>query len=77
MITGRRTVSMTLDRTQLSLRPTRHGLLFLMILGAMMAGSVNYNNNAGFILVFLLGGMAMISLFPSRSILAGMGIAFV
>lgn len=68
---------MILYRKQLSLRPTRHGLLFLVILGAMMAGSVNYNNNAGFILVFLLGGMAMISLFHSRNNLAGLGIVFV
>lgn len=68
---------MNLDKKQLSLRPTRHGLLFLGILGAMMAGSVNYNNNAGFILVFLLGGMALISLVHSRNNLAGLGIVFI
>jgi hypothetical protein len=56
---------MIVHKKQISIRPTRHGLLFLIILGAMMAGSVNYNNNAGFILVFLLGGMALISLFYS------------
>jgi uncharacterized protein (DUF58 family) len=68
---------MMIEKKHLSLRPTRHGLLFLVILGAMMAGSVNYNNNAGFILVFLLGGMALISLFHSRKNLAGLGIVFV
>ncbi len=68
---------MILDRKQLSIRPTRHGMLFLVILGAMMAGSVNYNNNAGFILVFLLGGMALISLYHSRNNLTGLGIVFV
>jgi uncharacterized protein (DUF58 family) len=68
---------MILDKKRLSLRPTRHGLLFLVILGAMMAGSVNYNNNAGFILVFLLGGMALISMYHSRNNLAGLGIVFV
>jgi uncharacterized protein (DUF58 family) len=68
---------MVLTRKQIFIRPTRHGLLFLFILGAMMAGSVNYNNNAGFILVFLLGGMALISLFYSLKNLTGMDIAFV
>ncbi|MCA1792375.1 MAG: DUF58 domain-containing protein [Desulfotignum sp.] len=68
---------MTLTRKQIFIRPTRHGLLFLTILGAMMAGSINYNNNAGFILVFLLGGMALISLFYSLHNLAGMDFTFV
>ncbi|MEE4362816.1 MAG: DUF58 domain-containing protein [Desulfotignum sp.] len=66
-----------MTRKQIFIRPTRHGLLFLSILGAMMAGSVNYNNNAGFILVFLLGGMALISLFYSLKNLTGMDVAFV
>ncbi len=68
---------MVLTRKQIFIRPTRHGLLFLFILGAMMAGSINYNNNAGFILVFLLGGMALISLFYSLKNLTGMDVAFV
>ncbi len=68
---------MIIDKKRLCLRPTRHGLLFLVILGAMMAGSVNYNNNAGFILVFLLGGMALISMYHSRNNLAGLGIVFI
>jgi uncharacterized protein (DUF58 family) len=68
---------MILTNHQLSIRPTRHGLLFLIILGAMMAGSINYNNNAGFILVFLLGGMALISLVYSFRNLTGLDIAFV
>jgi len=68
---------LVLTRKQIFIRPTRHGLLFLAILGAMMAGSINYNNNAGFILVFLLGGMALISIFYSLKNLTGMDIAFV
>jgi len=67
---------MTLTRKNLSLIPTRHGLVFLVILGAMLAGSINYNNNAGFILVFLLGGMALISLFHSFRNLVGLDIGF-
>ncbi|MCF8113952.1 MAG: DUF58 domain-containing protein [Desulfotignum sp.] len=68
---------MILKKKHFSIRPTRHGLLFLIILGAMMTGSVNYNNNAGFILVFLLGGMALISLFYSLKNLTDLNIAFV
>lgn len=66
-----------ISRKQLTLKPTRHGLLFLVILGAMLGGSVNYNNNAGFVLVFLLGGMALISLFHTVRNLSGLEIAFV
>jgi len=65
---------MKLSRKHLSFFPTQHGLLFLGILGAMLAGSINYNNNAGFILVFLLGGMALISIFHSFKNLMGLEI---
>jgi len=61
---------MILTRKQIFVRPTRHGLLFLFILGAMMAGSINYNN-------ILLGGMALISLFYSFKNLTGLDIAFI
>ena len=62
---------MKLNRKQFSVRPTQHGFLFLGILIAMLLGSINYNNNAGFILVFLLGGMALISIFHSFKNLVG------
>lgn len=68
---------MKLTRKDLALTPTRHGLVFLIILGAMLAGSVNYNNNAGFVLVFLLGGMALISLFHSFQNLMGLEAGFI
>jgi uncharacterized protein (DUF58 family) len=63
---------MELRRTDITVRPTQHGFLFLGILIAMLLGSINYNNNAGFILVFLLGGMAIISLFHSYNNLVGL-----
>ena len=62
---------MGIQRQDLSFCPTQHGYLFLGILVAMLLGAVNYNNNAGFILVFLLGGMAVISLFHSVGNLTG------
>ena len=63
---------MMLSRSHLSLRPTQHGIIFLAILIAMLLGSINYNNNAGFTLVFLLGTMALISLFHSYKNLLGL-----
>ena len=67
---------MILSPDLFSLRPTQHGVLFVFILGAMLAGAVNYNNNAGFVLVFLLGGMALISFVYSFRNMRGMGVYF-
>ncbi len=65
---------MILARKDISLGPTQSGFLFLGILIAMLLGSINYNNNAGFILVFLLGTMAAISLFHSYKNMVGLDI---
>lgn len=67
---------MKLSRKQVSIFPTQHGFLFLAILIAMLLGAINYNNNAGFILVFLLGGMALISIFHSFKNLVGIEIGY-
>jgi len=56
------------------LRPTPYGVLFLAVLGVMLAGSVRYNNNLGFLLSFLLGGMALVSLVHTRRNLEGLRI---
>jgi len=66
---------MKLSRKQVSIFPTQHGFLFLAILIAMLLGAINYNN-AGFILVFLLGGMALISIFYSFKNLVGIEIHY-
>jgi len=63
---------MKLNRSYLALRPTQHGIIFIAILIAMFLGSINYNNNAGFTLVFLLGTMALISLFHSYKNFVGL-----
>ncbi|WDP84406.1 MAG: DUF58 domain-containing protein [Desulfobacter sp.] len=63
---------MIIDKKDLSLCPTQHGSLFFAILLAMLLGSINYNNNAGFTLVFLLGTMVVISLFHSYQNLLGL-----
>jgi len=52
----------TLNRHQVYIFPTLYGFLFIGVLLAMLAGSINYDNNMGFLLVFLLGGIAFVSM---------------
>ncbi|HAI59156.1 MAG TPA: DUF58 domain-containing protein [Xanthomonadaceae bacterium] len=44
----------TLDRKRIYVLPTRQGLLVGVILLAMLLGALNYNNNPGLLLAFLL-----------------------
>lgn len=53
---------MTFHRRKVYILPTSYGFLFLLILFAMLLGSINYNNNLGFLLVFLLGSISLISM---------------
>lgn len=39
--------------------PTAHGLVYFMVLLLMLAGSINYSLSLGFVLTFLLGGLAL------------------
>ena len=66
-----------LVRRKIYILPTRHGLVFLLILFAMLIGSVNYNNNLGFLLTFLLGSMAFVSILHTFRNLSGIQIAAV
>lgn len=68
---------LTLTRKQIYILPTRYGLLFIIVLLALLAGSVNYKNNLGFLLTFLLGSMMFISIFHSYRNLYGLQIVSV
>ncbi|MFO7838732.1 MAG: DUF58 domain-containing protein [Desulfosalsimonadaceae bacterium] len=61
-----------LDRKKIFILPTRHGMLFLLVLLGMLLGSINYNNNLGFLLVFLLGSMALVSVIHTWRNLLGL-----
>ncbi|MFW6081311.1 MAG: DUF58 domain-containing protein [Desulfosalsimonas sp.] len=63
---------LTITRKNTYILPTRYGLLFVILLLAMLAGSINYNNNLGFLLVFLLGGMATISILHTHRNIVGL-----
>lgn len=64
----------TLDRNQIRIRPTRNGLIFIVLVLAMFLGSLNYNNNLGFLLTFLLGSLAFVSIAHTYKNVAGITI---
>ena len=43
--------------------PTKQGLVFAILLFAMLLGSINYNNNLGYILTFLLASLSVVTIF--------------
>lgn len=53
-------------RERFFIRPTRYGFIFLAMLISLLLGAVNHNNNLGYLLTFLLGGMAVASVFHTR-----------
>lgn len=53
---------LSFKRKRLYIFPTVYGFLFLTILFVMLLGSINYNNNLGFMLVFLLGSITLVSI---------------
>ncbi|GMR07885.1 MAG: DUF58 domain-containing protein [Gammaproteobacteria bacterium] len=52
----------TLDRHRIFILPTREGLMFALILLAMLLSAINYNNSMAYLLTFLLGGMGMVAM---------------
>lgn len=62
----------SLGRRRIYIFPTRHGILFLGVLLAMLVGAVNYNNNLAFMLVFMLGGMTLVGMLHTYRNLYGL-----
>lgn len=50
------------NQTRRYILPKQTGLAFILVLFFMLIGSVNYNNNLGFVLTFLLSSMAFVSM---------------
>ncbi len=65
---------MIFNRHHVYILPTAYGFLFLLILFAMLLGSINYNNNLGFLLVFLLGSISLVSMIHTYRNLLGIKI---
>lgn len=62
---------------RVSIRPTGYGWLYLLTLCGMLVGSANFGNNLGFLLTFLLTGMAVASILRTRAQVRGVGLKFV
>jgi uncharacterized protein (DUF58 family) len=59
-------------RRRVSLRPTSYGCVFLVLVSAMLLGSINYGNNLGFLLTFLIGSIGFVSLIHTHRNLSGL-----
>jgi uncharacterized protein (DUF58 family) len=51
-----------LTQRRVYILPTRHGVVFAISLVLMLIGSINYNLSLGYVLTFLLAGMAVVSI---------------
>lgn len=65
---------LSIESGQLYIFPNRLGLFFVFVLLAMLAGAVNYHNNAGHMMTFLLGGMYLASFHTTHRNLKGIKI---
>lgn len=64
-----------LDRQRIFILPTRHGLMFSMLLLLMLVGSINYTLSLGFVLTFLLGGMSLVAILHTYRNLAQLAVS--
>ena len=71
-VSGNTTVPVVLGLRNIYILPTAYGMLYLTVLGAMLIGSVNYNNNLGFLLTFLLGSLGLTAMMHTYSMLYGL-----
>ena len=55
-----------LGTRQIYILPTRHGLLFTLVLMALALAAVNYSNALAYLLSFLLASMAVVSLLHAQ-----------
>ena len=72
MVGGNTTIPVTLGLRNIYILPTGYGLLYLTGLTGMLIGSINYNNNLGFLLTFLLGGLGLTAMLHTYGMLYGL-----
>lgn len=75
MAGGNTTIPVTLGLRNIYILPTGYGLLYLVGLTAMLIGSINYNNNLGFLLTFLLGSLGLTAMLHTYGMLYGLRLA--
>lgn len=62
----------TLGPNRIYILPTKGGVLFFVLLMAMLLISINYNNPPGYLLTFLLAGVGFVSIFHTHRTLHGL-----
>lgn len=63
-----------LDRRHIYILPTRQGVLFFLVLLAMLIGSINYSLGMGYALTFLLAGLGMVAMLHTWRNLANLAV---
>ncbi|MBM9613811.1 DUF58 domain-containing protein [Desulfobulbus rhabdoformis] len=71
-LVGQSSIPVKLGLRNIFILPTGYGFLFLLLLVAMLLGSINYNNNLGFLLTFLLGSIMLSSMMHTYGMLYGL-----
>lgn len=64
-----------LDQRRVYILPTRSGLVFALVLFTMLLGSLNYSNNMGFALAFILAAVVVVSIHHCQRNLAGLRVS--
>ncbi|SDB59971.1 Uncharacterized conserved protein, DUF58 family, contains vWF domain [Desulfonatronum thiosulfatophilum] len=65
-----------LGHNRIYILPTKTGLGFFMLLGVMLLISINYNNPPGYLLTFLLAGIALVGIFHTHRGLSGLLVSY-
>jgi uncharacterized protein (DUF58 family) len=63
-----------LDQRRIFIFPTRAGLLYFGLLGLLLITAINYQNNAIYLLTFLLVGQFVVAILATYSNLAGLDV---
>jgi uncharacterized protein (DUF58 family) len=66
----------TLRPGRVYILPTGVGLIFGLMVFAMLLGSMNYNNNLSFVLTFILGGIGFVAMHQCQRNLVGLELHF-
>lgn len=74
LMSGNTTIPVDLGLRNIYILPTGYGMIYLIVLGAMLTGSINYNNNLGFLLTFLLGGLGLTAMMHTYGVLFGLNL---
>lgn len=73
-VRGIESAPIVLNQRRIFVLPTRSGLSYMLVMLVMLIASINYNLSLGYALVFLLGGVAVVSIVHAFRNLLGLAI---